>query len=65
MTWDLVTATRWNLGPGPTVYSWSRDNPPPPHPMIVTENIVGSHIVGSPAVGTSKKLPQDLGLNER
>ena len=34
--------------------------PPPPHPMIVTENIVGS-----PAVGTSKKLPRDLGLNER
>ena len=60
MTWDLVTATRWTLGPGPTVYRWSRDNPPPPHPMIVTENIVGS-----PAVGTSKKLPQDLGLNEK
>ena len=41
---------------------WSRDNPPPPHPMIVTENIVGS-----PAVGTSKKLPQDLKkiLNEK
>ena len=58
MTWDLVTATSWTLGPGPTVYRWSRDNPP--HPMIVTENIVGS-----PAVGTSKELPQDLGLNER
>ena len=36
-----------SLGPGPTVYRWSRDNPPPPHPMIVTENIIGS-----PAVGT-------------
>ena len=57
MTWDLVTATRWTLGPGPTVYRWSRDNPPPPHPMIV----MGC----GPAVGTSKKLPQDLGLNER
>ena len=36
-----------------------RDNPSPPHPMIVTENIVGSA-----AVGTSTKLPQDIGLNE-
>ena len=38
----------------------SRDNPPSPHPMIVTENIVGS-----PAVGTSTQLPQDIGLYER
>ena len=34
--------------------------PSPSTPMIVMENIVGS-----PAVGTSKKLPHDLGLNER
>ena len=34
--------------------------PSTPHVMIVTENIVGS-----PAVGTSTKLPQDIGLNER
>ena len=60
MTRDLVTATRLSLGPGPTVYRWSRDNPAPPHPMIVMENIVGS-----PAVGTSTKLPQDIGFNER
>ena len=58
MTWDLVTATRWTLGQWPTIYRWSRDNPP--HPMIVTENIVGS-----PIVGTSTKLPQDIDLNER
>ena len=33
---------------------------PRANPMIVTENIVGS-----PAEGTSTKLPQDVGLNER
>ena len=34
----------------PTLYRLSRDNPSPPHPMIVTENIVGR-----PALGTSNK----------
>ena len=55
---DLGFSYSHEMDFGTRVYRWSRDNPP--HPMIVTENIVGS-----PAVGTSKKLPQDLGLNER
>ena len=50
MTWNLVTATKWTLGQGPTLHRWSRDKPSPPHPMIVTGNIVGT-----PAVRTSTK----------
>ena len=51
MTWDLVTVTKWTLGQGPTLHTntdshrWSRDKPYPPHPMIVTGNIVGSPVV--------------------
>jgi len=42
MTWDLVTATGWTLEQGPTLYRRSQDNPTPPHPMIVTGNVLSS-----------------------
>ena len=45
MTLDLVTVTKWTLGQGPTLHRWSRDKPSPPHPIIVTGNIVGSPVV--------------------
>jgi len=47
MTWDIVLQPRNRLGPEPTLHRWSRDNPSPPHPVIVTENIVGSSVVGT------------------